>query len=389
MLSRRTLLKTIGPGFGYLAFAALAHEQAARANDPIVNPLAPKKTHFTPRAKRVIFLCMEGAPSHIDTFDHKPRLTDDDGKPAPRGQGGFRGGKLFGSPFQFAQHGASGLWISELFPEVAKHADKLCVLNGMHTDLPNYAQAFLQMHCGIFQFPRPSLGAWVLYGLGTTNENLPGFITINPPQSNGGAANYAASFPPAVYQGTRIGRGQCWIGRAGPQSAESPPNSERITCAARLCAGVESFHRGITRRGFRNRRLDRVLRAGLPNAGRDAAGVGSQQGDRRDAQSLRHRGAARWKWRPERVWRWFRCSGGWFESIRLAMSSRPTVDRGGCSVRRGDDGRLGSRSAPTCWWRSSNATESGPQLVPDFANSQPHTFRENPCHSGPDSQNNT
>src|SRR5438105_1376856 len=208
MLSRRTLLKTTCSGFGYLAFAALAHEQAARGSSPQTNPLAPKKAHFTPRARRVIFLCMEGAPSHVDTFDYKPQLTADDGKPAPRGRGGFGGGRLLGSPFKFARHGQSGLWISDLFPELARHADKLCLLGGMHTDLPNHAQAFLQMHCGLFQSPRPSLGAWALYGLGTTNENLPGFITISPPQTNGGAANYAASFLPAVCQGTRIGRGQ-------------------------------------------------------------------------------------------------------------------------------------------------------------------------------------
>lgn len=206
MLSRRTMLKTTCSGFGYLAFAALAHEEAARASRGRDNPLAPKKTHFAARAKRVIFLCMEGGPSHLDTFDYKARLKADDGKAAPSGRGGFGRGKLLGSPFQFRPRGKSGLWMSELFPELGRQADKLCMLHGMHTDLPNHAQAFLQMHCGIFQFPRPSLGAWVLYGLGTTNENLPGFVTINPPQSNGGAANYGASFLPAVYQGTRIGR---------------------------------------------------------------------------------------------------------------------------------------------------------------------------------------
>ncbi len=154
MFSRRSLLKMTSSGFGYLAFAAIAHEQAVRAQDVKPNPLALKETHFQPRAKRVIFLCMEGAPSHVDTFDYKPKLSADDGKAAPRGLGGFQGGKLWGSPFKFSQHGESGLWISELFPEVAQHADKLCVLNAMHTDLPNHAQAFLQTHCGIFQSPR-------------------------------------------------------------------------------------------------------------------------------------------------------------------------------------------------------------------------------------------
>jgi hypothetical protein len=120
------------------------------------------------------------------------------------GRGRFAG-RLLGSPFEFRQFGECGRWISELFPQVAVHADRLCVHNGMHTDLPNHAQAFLQMHCGLFQFSRPSLGAWVLYGLGTTNENLPGFVTINPPRTNGGAANYASSFLPAVHQATRIG----------------------------------------------------------------------------------------------------------------------------------------------------------------------------------------
>jgi hypothetical protein len=193
----------------------LAHEEAAKAASP-GNPLAPKKPHFAPKAKRVIFLCMDGAPSHVDTFDYKPKLNADSGKAPPRGGGGFRVGKLLGSPFKFEKRGQSGLWISELFPELSKHADNLCVLNGMHTDLPNHPQAFIQMHCGIFQFPRPSMGAWVLYGLGTENQNLPGFITINPPRNNGGPVNYGASFLPAMYQGTKIGGGGPGPGGFGP-----------------------------------------------------------------------------------------------------------------------------------------------------------------------------
>lgn len=207
MFSRRKLLETTSCGFGYLAFAALAHAQSEKETAKPESPLSVKKPHFKAKAKRVIFLCMEGGPSHVDTFDYKPRLNQDDGKTSTVGQGVLRGGKLLGSPFKFSQQGNSGLWISELFPELSKHADELCVLNGMHTNLPNHAQAFLQMHCGIFQFPRPSIGSWILYGLGSSNQNLPGFVTINPPVTNGGTANYGASFLPPVYQGTRIGRG--------------------------------------------------------------------------------------------------------------------------------------------------------------------------------------
>ncbi|HEV3384410.1 MAG TPA: DUF1501 domain-containing protein [Gemmata sp.] len=209
MFSRRTLLKSTASGFGYMAFAALAHEQSARAaaSEVAGNPLAPKQPHFPAKAKQVIFLCMDGGPSHVDTFDYKPKLTADDGKAPPARRGPLGGGgKLMASPFAFQKRGNSGLWISDLFPEVSKHADDMCILNGMQTDLPNHPQAFIQMHCGIFQFPRPSLGAWVLYGLGTENANLPGFITIAPPQNNGGPVNYGSSFLPAMYQATKIGR---------------------------------------------------------------------------------------------------------------------------------------------------------------------------------------
>ena len=225
MLSRRTMLQGTSAGFGYLAFAALANEQAARAADrtATTNPLAPKKAHFPARAKRVVFLCMDGGPSHVDTFDYKPKLTADDGKSAPGRVGGFgRGGKLLGSPFKFKQSGQSGLYISEVFPELSKQADALCLLNGMYCDLPNHPQAFIQMHCGIFQFPRPSMGAWVVYGLGTENANLPGFITLSPSGGNGGPVNYGSSFLPAVYQGTRIGRGG--FGGGGPGGAQQVPN---------------------------------------------------------------------------------------------------------------------------------------------------------------------
>src|SRR4051812_16457948 len=189
-LSRRTALKATASGFGYLAFAGLSTWAAEKS----AGPLAPKPPHYPGKAKRVIFLCMEGAPSHVDTFDYKPKLTADDGKPFTRGRGGFGGGKLFGSPWKFKQGGQSGLWISELYPELTKHADELCLINSMHTDVPAHPQAFVQLHTGMSQFKRPSMGSWLLYGLGTENENLPGFVTISPSPGNGGSLNYSSSF---------------------------------------------------------------------------------------------------------------------------------------------------------------------------------------------------
>src|SRR5271167_1808391 len=128
-LSRRAALKSSAAGFGYLAFAGLSTMAAERSN-----PLAPKKTHFPARAKHVIFLCMEGAPSHVDTFDYKPKLAESEGKTMPGARFGVA--KLLPSPWKFSQHGQSGLWISELFPELAKHADDLCLLRAMNTNVP-------------------------------------------------------------------------------------------------------------------------------------------------------------------------------------------------------------------------------------------------------------
>jgi hypothetical protein len=203
LMSRRTLLKSVSSGFGYVAFAGLSTMATAADRDRGKSPLASRPPHFPAKAKRVIFLCMHGAPSHVDTFDYKPRLLADTGKPSPVARLG--GAKLLGSPWSFSQHGQSGQWISELFPSVASHADELCVIKSMHTDLPAHPQSYLMMHTGNSQFVRPSLGAWTLYGLGTENENLPGFIALKPVARNGGPQNYGSAFLPAIYQGTRIG----------------------------------------------------------------------------------------------------------------------------------------------------------------------------------------
>ncbi|MHC4879292.1 MAG: DUF1501 domain-containing protein [Planctomycetota bacterium] len=194
-LTRRDSLKAASAGFGWLALAGLCQQASAAES-----PLAPKQPHFAPKAKRVIFLCMRGGPSQMESFDYKPKLNADNLKP-----GRNSGCKLFGSQWKFSQHGESGLWISELFPHLAKQADRLCVINSMHTDNNNHPQALEQMHTGSFQFVRPSIGSWVLYGLGTENDSLPGFVSLCPLKALGGSRYYASAFLPAAYQATSIG----------------------------------------------------------------------------------------------------------------------------------------------------------------------------------------
>jgi hypothetical protein len=201
--SRRQVLKTTGAGFGYLALAGLlgqAQTPRARAADVAPSPLAPKAPHFKAKAKRIIFVFMEGAISQMDTWEYKPKLQAEDGKTGPGG------GTLVASKFKFAQHGQTGTWVSELLPHTAKHVDKFCFLRGLHTDTPAHPQAVIQLHTGaaIASLTRPSMGAWLLYGLGTDNQDLPGYVTINPPPNFGGAINYGSAFLPAHFQGTKL-----------------------------------------------------------------------------------------------------------------------------------------------------------------------------------------
>ena len=184
LYSRRKMLQSASCGFGSLALSGLLGQQSLRAADSA--NLQSRPPRFPARAQRVIFLCMSGGPAQMDTFDYKPQTGK---KPHP------------GSVYNFKQHGESGLQISELFPETAKHADKLCLLNGMYCDTGIHAQSFLQLHTGDRLRERPSLGAWVSYGLGTESQNLPGFISLNTsrPSTEG------SSFLPAIFQGTPIG----------------------------------------------------------------------------------------------------------------------------------------------------------------------------------------
>jgi hypothetical protein len=202
-LSRREALQQAGAGFGALALAALLGEEASASN-----PLASRPPHFKPRAHRVIFLFMHGGPSQVDTFDYKPLLERDHGKPLPFAKPrvvSSETGNLLRSPWKFRQHGKSGAWVSELFPNVARCVDDLCFIRSMHGSNSRHGGALLELHTGTDTFIRPSIGSWITYGLGTENQNLPGFITICPTLTHGGVNNYSSAFLPAVYQGTPLG----------------------------------------------------------------------------------------------------------------------------------------------------------------------------------------
>ena len=208
-LSRRDWLTRSGCGFGALALGALA---AAAA--PKVAPLAGKPGHHKARAKRVIFLFMQGGVSHVDSFDYKPRLAKDDGKLMPFDDAravantGAKGTsqRVMKPLWKFARHGKSGKWASDLFPEIDKHVDDLTFIHSLHTEGVAHGPATLFLHCGSTSFVRPSFGSWLLYGLGTENQNLPGFVALAPSSGNGGPRNYGNAFLPAVYQGTAVGK---------------------------------------------------------------------------------------------------------------------------------------------------------------------------------------
>ncbi len=220
--SRREFLVRAGAGFGALALNTL-FELSARAEkgpktpliDPL-NPFAARPPHFAPKAKSVIFLFMVGGPSHVDTFDYKPDLQRLNGKPVPdsirkaveatKFANVFQGCKeeLMASPFTFRQHGQSGMWVSELYPRIGEHVDDLCFIHSIQADSNNHAPASYQLHTGDIRPGKASLGSWVTYGLGTQNQDLPGYVMLFEAGPLGGAANYSNGFLPAAFQPTRL-----------------------------------------------------------------------------------------------------------------------------------------------------------------------------------------
>ena len=210
-LTRRELLRGMGTGLGVLGFygvlgaSRLIGDSSAPAASG-ASPLAARPPHFRPRARRIIHIYLNGGPSQVDTFDPKPALAKWAGKILPGGNLTTERplGAALPSPFAFGRHGGSGLEISEIFPHTARHADDLCVVRSMHANTPNHEQSMRLMNCGDERLSRPSYGAWLTYGLGTENENLPGFIALCPGLPVSDVSNWRSAFLPGIYQGTHI-----------------------------------------------------------------------------------------------------------------------------------------------------------------------------------------
>jgi hypothetical protein len=235
LCSRRQLLKSCALGFGNLALASLLMEESKAV--VVVDPLAPRPPHLVPRAKRVIFLFMKGGPSHVDTFDYKPLLERDNGKPLPFDKPRVQfspTGNLLKSPWRFKKYGDSGIEVSELFPHVAQCVDDICFIHSLHGTNAAHGGAALKLHTGSDNFVRPSMGSWITYGLGTENRNLPGFITICPTLAHGGVNNWGSAFLPAAYQGTPLGNAAVPADQARVayiQSERTPTDIQRLQLA--------------------------------------------------------------------------------------------------------------------------------------------------------------
>src|SRR5258708_8464689 len=202
-MNRRELLRKMGSGFGMLEISSLLGNAALSIG---ANPLEPKPTHFPAKAKHVIYLFLNGGPSQVDPFDPKPMLTKYHGNPAPSGnlKTERKTGALLKSPFEFKHCGKSGLELSEIFPKLGERADDLCVIRSMYTERPNHEPSLLMLNCGHVLPGHPSMGSWVTYGLGTENQNLPGFVVLCPGLPVIGPQLWTSAYLPGIFQGTHL-----------------------------------------------------------------------------------------------------------------------------------------------------------------------------------------
>lgn len=235
------MLRRSACGFGQVALAAmLGADLRSLGSRSMANESGDESEvtvgvrHFPQRAQRVIFLFMWGGPSHVDLFDPKPLLNRRDGQDLDASSVGSEAnrklGKLLASPFKFSQHGEGGLWISEVFPHLARHADQMCVIRSLHTEGSAHGEALLRLHTGQANLVRPSVGSWVSYGLGRETDEIPAFVTISPPRGHGGVQNYGSAFLPARHQGTAIGSAELPIASARVPYIANPrlsPSAQR------------------------------------------------------------------------------------------------------------------------------------------------------------------
>ncbi len=231
LFSRREALTRCGTGLGLLALAGVCADDA-RAESTFLDPLMPRKPHFAGKAKHVVHLFMNGGPSQVDTFDPKPALTKYHGKPLPvqNLRTERKTGVAMGSPYKFQKYGKSGIEVSELFAHTAKHIDDMAIIRSMHAEVPNHEPSLMLMNCGDGRLPRPSFGAWVTYGLGSENRNLPGFIVMCP----GGypivaTENWRSAFLPGAHQGTYLDTQNTQLDKliANIRNSEMPAQRQR------------------------------------------------------------------------------------------------------------------------------------------------------------------
>ena len=242
-VSRRHFFSRCAMGLGGIALASMLDDRrlnAAPAPGPLADPMAPKSPHFAPRAKNVIYLFMAGGPSQLELFDYKPRLISLNGQPVPESliagkrfafMDSSHGTKLLGTRRQFAQHGQSGAWVSDLFPHTAGIVDDITLVKSCAADLFNHAPAKLFMNTGSGQFGRPSMGSWITYGLGSESHNLPGFVVLQsgPRGPRGGAVNWGTGFLPTTYQGVPFrGNGDPILNLASPKGITAARQRQAI-----------------------------------------------------------------------------------------------------------------------------------------------------------------
>lgn len=251
--TRREILQRAVGGFGAIALSGMFAADAAADGAP-VDPLAPKRTHFVPKAKRVIFLYMTGGVSHVESFDHKPKLIADHGKTITvdnwQGKLGEFNRYLKKPNWQFKPGGQSGAMVSELFPNVRQVVDDLCIIRSMETNHTNHYESTLGMHCGSWEFARPSIGAWVSYGLGTENQNLPSFMVVAPSAPYAGAQTWGSDFLPGCHQGAQIKPGPAPIPNLNRLAPSDELQQLELTAIARA-----------NERHLKERGADRALEA--------------------------------------------------------------------------------------------------------------------------------